>query len=155
MKKLLILAILAVTSLLATADPGDICAGIQFNVGSKYTLMGLGANMVIEPVNRFRISPEFVYYFKNNHYEGYNVNLNFHYLIPLHSAQNFYPIAGFSYANYEYENLGGVDRYGANIGVGYEYLINRQFRFYIEQKFQILSKDWNQSVTTLGVRYAF
>ena len=150
MKKLLILAILAVTSLLATADPGDICAGIQFNVGSKHTLMGLGANMVIEPVNRFRISPEFVYYFKNNHYEGYNVNLNFHYLIPLHSTQNFYPIAGFSYANYDDDN-----HYGANVGVGYEYLINRQFRFYIEQKFQILSKDWNQSVTTLGVRYAF
>lgn len=155
MKKFLFMAIVAVTSLLASAEAGDISAGVQFNYGSKHTLMGLGANMVIEPVNKFRISPEFVYYFKNNHYEGYNVNLNFHYIIPLHSAQNLYPIAGFSYANYEYENSGGVDRYGANIGVGYEYLINRQFRFYVEQKFQILSKDWNQSVTTLGLRYTF
>lgn len=155
MKKLLLLAIVAMTSLLANAAPGDICAGIQFNYGSKHTLMGLGANMVIEPVNKFRISPEFVYYFKNNHYEGYNVNLNLHYLIPLHSAQNFYPIAGFSYANYKYEGLHGDDHFGANIGVGYEYLINRQFRFYVEQKFQVLSHDWNQSVTTLGLRYAF
>jgi opacity protein-like surface antigen len=155
MKKFLFLAIVAVTSLLASAEAGDISAGVQFNYGSKHTLMGLGANMVIEPVNKFRVSPEFVYYFKNNHYEGYNVNLNLHYIIPLHSMQNFYPIAGFSYANYKYEGLHGEDHFGANIGVGYEYRINTQFRFYVEQKFQVLSKDWNQSVTTLGLRYTF
>ena len=150
MKKFLFLAIVAVTSLLASAEAGDISAGVQFNYGSKHTLMGLGANMVIEPVNKFRVSPEFVYYFENNGWDGYNVNLNLHYIIPLHSMQNFYPIAGFSYANYD-----NVDHFGANIGVGYEYRINTQFRFYVEQKFQVLSKDWNQSVTTLGLRYTF
>ncbi len=155
MKKLLFIAIIAMVSMVAKADSGDISAGVQFNYGSKHTLMGLGAHMLIEPVNRFRVAPEFLYYFKNNHWEGYNVNLNFHYIISLHSSSNFYPVLGFSYANYKYEDLKGEDHFGANIGVGYEYLINRQFRFYIEQKFQALSKSWNQSVTTLGLRYTF
>lgn len=155
MKKLLLIIIVAIVSMVARAESGDICAGVQFNYGSKHTLMGLGANMVIEPVNRFRVAPEFIYYFKNNHWEGYNVNLNFHYLVRVNSASNFYPILGFSYANYKYEGIKGDDRFGANVGVGYEYIINNQFRFYVEQKFQALSKDWNQSVSTLGVRYKF
>ena len=155
MKKLLLLAVIALASMAVSAESGDICAGIQFNYGSRHSLMGLGANFVIEPVNRFRVAPEFDYYFKNHGYQGYNVNLNFHYLVRVHSASNFYPLLGFSYANYKYQEQKGVDRFGANIGVGYEYLINREFRFYIEQKFQALSKDWNQSATTLGMRYCF
>ena len=55
MKKLLLIAIVAIVSMVARAESGDICAGVQFNYGSKHTLMGLGANMVIEPVNRFRV----------------------------------------------------------------------------------------------------
>jgi len=155
MKKLLILAIVAMTSLLASAEQGDIYAGLQFNYGSKHSLMGVGAGVVFEPVNRFRIAPEFDYYFKNNHWQGYNVNINFHYLVWTHSASNFYPVVGFSYANYKWEDSEGIDHFGANVGVGYEYVINTQFRFYVEQKYQILSKDWNQSATTLGVRYRF
>ena len=158
MKKLLLIAIVALTAMVARAESGDISAGVQFNYGSKHSLMGLGAHMLIEPVNRFRVAPEFLYYFKNNRYQGYNVNLNLHYIISLHSSSNFYPLLGFSYANYKYDNgikSEGTDRFGANVGVGYEYLINRQFRFYVEQKFQALSKSWNQSVTTLGLRYTF
>lgn len=155
MKKYLLIAIVALMSVAAEAKSGDIKAGLQFNYGSKHSLMGLGANLVIEPVNRFRVAPEFLYYFKNNHWQGYNVNLNLHYLVIASNTSNFYPLVGFSYANYKFEDYKGEDRFGANIGVGYEYVINQQFRFYIEQKFQVLSKDWNQSVTTLGMRYCF
>lgn len=155
MKKFFIVAVLTVMSFMAYAESGDISAGVQFNYASKHNLMGLGANFQIEPVSRFRISPEFLYYFKNNHVSGYNVNLNFNYLVRVHETSTFYPIVGFSYANYKVEDFDGVDHYGANVGVGYEYLINSQFKFYVEQKYQILSKDWNQSVSTLGLRFTF
>lgn len=155
MKKFLFLAVMAIASIMASAEPGDISVGLQFNYGTKNTLMGLGAGMVFEPVNRFRVAPEFDYYFKNNHWQGYNVNLNLHYLVSVHSGGSFYPIAGFSYANYKWEELDGQDHFGANVGVGYEYIINKNFRFFVEQKYQILSKDWNQAVSTLGMRYTF
>lgn len=157
MKKLFFVAIMAITATIAKADAGDIVAGLQFNYGSKHTMMGFGANVLIEPVDRFRIAPEFMYYFKNDGISIANVNLNFHYLIRANAGNSFYPILGFSYAKINcdpnYVKYDG-DHFGANIGVGYEYRINEHFRFFAEQRFQIL-KDWNQSVTVLGLRYKF
>ena len=77
-------------------------------------------------------------------------------LIWIRTSSRFaiYPLAGFSYARITPEIGDGVNRFGANVGVGVEYSINNRFAFYIEERFQIL-KDMNQSVTGLGVKYKF
>ena len=158
MKKVLVFGLVALASVLAVnAQKGDFSIGAQFNYASKNSMIGIGANLQYEFIKNVRVEPEFIYYLENDDISAINANLNFHYLIRTGSGFVLYPLAGFSYAHFKDD--AGIfssdwDRFGANIGFGSEYRINERFRFYIEERFQIL-KDWNQSVTALGLRYCF
>ena len=159
MKKFIFLAVLAiVTALGASAEKGDIAVGAQFAYASKNSMAGLGLQLQVEPVNRFRIAPEFMYYFKNNGVSAINANVNLHYVIPTSSSFAIYPLLGFTYANYKYD--GGIftdvteGHCGANVGVGAEYRIQDRLSFFSEERFQII-EDFNQSVTVLGLKYTF
>ena len=158
MKKYILLAIVALTTAFGmNAESGDISVGAQFAYASKNSMAGLGAQVQIEPITNWRFAPEFIYYFKNDHLSAYNVNVNIHYVIPTSTTFAVYPMAGFTYANFKFDDLAGggsFDRCGANIGMGAEYKIKENFHFFTEERFQIL-KDWNQSVTCLGLKYTF
>ena len=47
-----------------------------------------------------------------------------------------------------------IDRCGANVGLGAQYQIKERLYFFSEERFQIM-KDFNQSVTVLGLKYKF
>ena len=159
MKKFIFLAVLAIaTALGASAEKGNISLGAQFAYASKNSMAGLGLQLQVEPVNRFRIAPEFMYYYKNDGVSAINANANLHYVIPTSSSFAIYPLLGFTYANYKYDagifGDGNVSRCGANVGVGAEYRIQDRLYFYSEERFQII-EDFNQSVTVLGMKYTF
>lgn len=155
MKKLLILSLVMLSSVFTlSAAQGEKAFGAQFYYASKHSMVGLGLNFQYEIVNNFRVQPEFIYYFESDHMSAFNTNLNFNYLIRTSNRFALYPIAGFSYARINPEYGDGVNRFGANVGIGSEYSINDHVAFYIEQRFQIL-KDMNQSVTSLGLKYKF
>lgn len=136
------------------AAQGEKAFGAQFNYASKHSMVGLDLNFQYEFLNNVRVEPEFIYYFKSDGIDAYNLNLNFNYLIRTSRSFAIYPLAGFSYARISPEIGDGVNRFGANVGLGANYTINNHFAFYVEQRFQIL-KDMNQSVTGLGVKYSF
>ena len=155
MKKLMMAALLALTTLMASAELGDMSLGVQFNYASKNSMIGLGVNYEIEVIRNVRLEPEFIYYFENKRISDYNVNLNVHYLIPTSSSTAIYPIAGFSFVSFkDHEFETTTNRCGANVGIGFEYNINPKFTFYTEQRFHII-KRWNEGVTSLGLRYRF
>ena len=155
MKKLVLVSIVALMGIFTmNAAQGEKAFGGQFSYASKHSMVGLGLNFHYEFINNFRVEPEFIYYFESDHINAFNVNLNFNYLIRTSNRFAIYPLAGFSYARVNPEIGDGVNRFGANVGVGAEYTINNHFAFYVEERFQIL-KDMNQSVTALGVKYKF
>ena len=158
MKKYILLALVALaTAFGASAEAGDISVGGQFAYASRNSMAGLGAQVQYEPITNWRIAPEFIYYFKNDDKSAFNVNVNIHYIIPTSETFAIYPMAGFTYANFRFDELGGdatYDRCGANIGMGAQYQIKEHLHFFTEERFQIL-KDWNQSVTCLGLKYTF
>lgn len=155
MKKFLILSLVAIASVFSmNAAKGEKALGAQFNYASKHSMVGLGLNFQYEFINNFRVEPEFIYYFESDHLTAFNVNLNFNYLIRTSSRFALYPLVGFSYARINPEIGDGVNRFGANVGLGSEYSINQHVAFFVEQRFQIL-KDMNQSVTGLGLKYKF
>jgi len=161
MKKYIMIAVLALTGLAAHAEAGDISIGGQMMFASKHSLFGLGTQVQIEPVRNFRFAPEAAYYFKNDDVSAYNVNVNLHYLIHTGGSCTIYPLAGFTFAHFKYDDWsyrghedGGEDCYGANIGIGFDYRIQQHLAFYTEQRFQIMS-DHNQSVSMLGIKYIF
>ena len=155
MKKIVLVSIVALLGVFSmSAEKGEKALGAQFSYASKHSMVGLGLNFQYEFINNVRVEPEFIYYFKNEGIDAFNVNLNFNYLIRTSSKFAIYPLAGFSFARVTPEGFDGVNRFGANVGLGAEYTINNRFGFYVEERFQIL-KDMNQSVTCLGVKYKF
>jgi len=155
MKKIVLVSIIAMLGIFTmNAAQGEKAFGAQFNYASKHSMVGLGLNFHYEFINNVRVEPEFIYYFKSDGIDAYNLNLNFNYLIRTSRSFAIYPLAGFSYARISPEIGDGVNRFGANVGLGANYTINNHFAFYVEQRFQIL-KDMNQSVTGLGVKYSF
>lgn len=151
------LAIAVMAALPSFAEQGDMGFGVQMDYASRKSMIGLGAQFQLEPVRNFRIAPEFLYYFETSNLTAYNVNFNLHYLIRVHSGMTVYPLAGFSYAHFNFKDVvvdSKANRYGANIGVGFEYRLTERLSFYTEQRFQIL-KNWNQSVTCLGLKVNF
>lgn len=172
MKKYLLIAIVALsTALSASAEKGDFSLGGQFVYASYNPMAGLGVQMQIEPITNWRIAPEFTYYLKIDDWSGLNANVNIHYVIPTSTSFAIYPLAGFSFGHFKYEEKGekhffdhdgplygaesqSYDRCGANVGMGAEYMLNEKLTFFSEERFQIM-KDWNQSVTVLGLKYTF
>ena len=158
MKKYILLALVALaTAFGASAEAGDVSIGGQFAYASKNSMAGLGAQVQYEPITNWRIAPEFIYYFENDEMSAFNVNVNIHYIIPTSATFAIYPLAGFTYANFRAEVMGVSDnegRCGANIGMGAQYQIKEHLHFFTEERFQIL-KNWNQSVTCLGLKYTF
>lgn len=143
-------------------ESGDITVAPQFVYATRHSLAGLGVQAQFYAMDNLRIAPEFIVFFRNNDMTAYNADLNVHYIIPKGNV-NIYPLAGFAYARYKYERTDASDgskwdekhdRIGANIGVGTEYPINDMLCFFAEERFQLM-KDFNQSVTVLGVRIGF
>jgi len=158
MRKYIFMAILAIASTLNLhAEQGDVSVAGQFVYASKHSMAGLGAQLQYEPITNWRIAPEFIYFFKNNGRSALNANLNIHYVIPTSTSFALYPLVGFSYGHYKADGiLGDVsdNRCGANVGLGAQYRIKEHLHFFTEQRFQIM-KDFNQSVTLLGLKYSF
>ena len=154
MKKYIFMAIIAIASVFnAYAVQGDVSLGAQFVYASKHSMAGLGLQVQYEPITNLRLAPEFIYFFENDHWSGLNANFNIHYVIPTSSTFAIYPLAGFTYGNYKIFDVSD-GRCGANIGLGAQYQIKERLHFFSEERFQIM-KDFNQSVTVLGLKYTF
>lgn len=158
MKKILLALVAVMTMMSVQAETGDLSLGGQFNYGTKRSMIGLGVQLQYEPVTNFRFAPEFIYYFESDDVSAINANFNMHYLIRTSTSSAVYPIAGFSYAHYSWDNFLGYDdedKFGANLGIGFEYALARNFSLYTEERFQILGNHYNQVVTALGIKYNF
>ena len=156
MKKYIIMAILAIASTINVhAVQGDVSATAQFVYASKHSMAGLGAQLQYEFVTNWRVAPEFIYFFKDDGLSALNLNMNVHYIIPTSATFAVYPLVGFTYAHYmPYGPGDDIDRCGANVGMGAQYEIKNHLYFFSEERFQIM-KDFNQSVTVLGLKYTF
>jgi len=158
MKKYVMMALLAIAATLNVhAEQGEVSAAAQFVFASKHSMAGLGAQVQYEPISRWRVAPEFIYFFENEHRSALNANLNFHYVIPTSTMFAIYPLAGFTYGHYKVSTSGvsvSDDRCGANVGMGAQFRIQDRLYFYSEARFQIM-KDFNQSVSVLGIKYTF
>lgn len=156
MKKYIILAIVAIAATFnAYAEQGDVSGAAQFVYASKHSMAGLGLQVQYEPITNWRLAPEFIYFFKDEGLSALNVNMNVHYIIPTSTTFAIYPLVGFTYAHYMPDGpADGIDRCGANVGLGAQYQIKNRLYFFSEERFQIM-KDFNQSVTALGLKYTF
>ena len=163
MKKYILMTLVALTALFnAKAETGDVTIVPQIAFATKHAMIGLGAQAQFDITDNIRIAPDVFYFIRNNDVSAYSCDINANYLIPKGDKLTIYPLAGFAYTRYKQEMVDENgdkyddkhDRIGANIGIGSQYQIMEQMQFFAEERFQLM-KDFNQSVTVVGLRFTF
>ena len=167
MKKLvLILCMFFACMGVSFAQQGIQSIGIHLSYGTEIENAGLGIKYQYNVTNNLRLEPSMEYFFKKDAVDMYDINMNIHYLIPIQEQVRFYPLAGLTYTNWNWDlgktEIGGANlnvdasksKFGANFGGGIEFDITNNFMLNFEAKYQLIS-DFDQAVVNFGVAYMF
>lgn len=150
----LVMGLLIATMLSANAQKGTAAIGADLLYGSDIDRAGLGIKMQYNISNPVRLEVDWDYYFKQNHFTYWTVDVLANYMIGVGRNVSFYPLAGImvgygSVAHYDDESRLGVD-----LGAGLQYDINADWLLDMEFKYQII-KHWDQAVISIGFAYKF
>lgn len=157
MKKLLMIAFMALVSTTMFAQKGSTWLGVNVNYGlhSDYKNLGAGVKAQYEFIDNVRAEASANYFFKKDYCTMWDVNLNAHYLIPV-GGLTVYPLAGVTLLGSEVEVFGvkaSDSNLGLNVGAGLEFPITEGIKLNVEAKYQIV-KDWDRPVISAGIAFA-
>ena len=154
MKKLLMIAIMALTSMTMSAQAGSTWIGANVNYGlhSDYKNFGIGAKVQWEFIDNVRLDMSGNYFFKKDYLTQWDANLNLHYLIPIGVAK-IYPLAGLTILGSKVEGFDGDDDFGVNLGGGVEFPLSETVKLNFEAKYQIVD-HWDRPVISAGIAFA-
>ena len=167
MKKVLLIMLMAVTSMMASADVGEWSLGGQFVFGTEGSMPGVGLKFQSNYSHAWRSAASVNYYFKKNGVTCLDLNAEQHYLFEVGDKIRLYPLAGFRAAIWKVDDVnadvGGyhikVDgdsdmKLGFNAGGGIDYLLGEHWGLNAEVKYQYL-KGADQVQFSVGVGYRF
>lgn len=166
MRKFIIAAIICIaTSGIASAHKGQFSLGGNVVYGTCVSNIGLGVKGQYEIINHLRAEASFNYYFKNSvkfgnvksNYYMWEFNANAHYVIPLSSKFDIYPLAGITVANLDNADdkaYHAHTKVGANLGAGVDFNLNSHVSLNFAVKYTLIS-DLDQAVFGLGAVYHF
>ena len=165
MKKIFLIMLMAITSMMAIAGVDEWSLGGQFVFGTEGSMPGVGLKFQGKYADHWRTAVSGDYYFKKNGVTCFDLNAEQHYLINLGEKVRVYPLAGIRAAFWHADdiNVGGfhVDmkddtevKMGFNVGGGIDYLIGDHLMLNGEVKYEYLKHgDW--VLFCVGVGYRF
>ena len=144
----------------AFAQKGIQAAGVHLSYGTEIESFGIGIKYQYNITDNIRLEPSMNYSFENNGVDQFDINANAHYLFPIDNNVRLYPLAGLTFARWDYANvIGGaldndVTRLGVNVGGGVEADITDKLILNFELKYQFVS-DLDQTMFNVGIAYMF
>ena len=144
----------------AFAQQGIQAAGVHLTYGTEIESFGIGVKYQYNISNNIRLEPSMNYFFENNGVDQFDLNANVHYLFPMASNVRVYPLAGLTFARWDFgDRYGGlfsryVTRLGVNLGGGAEMDITDKLMLNFEMKYQFVS-DLDQAIFNVGIAYMF
>ena len=153
MKKLLMIAFMALmsTTMFAQAGTTYIGANVNYGLHSDYKNFGIGAKVQWEFVDNLRADISGNYFFKKDYLTQWDGNLNLHYLFHVGGA-TIYPLAGLTLLGSKVEGFDGDSDFGANLGGGVEFMIGDGLKLNFEAKYQIVD-HWDRPVISAGIAF--
>ena len=170
---MLMLAILATSSVCVFAQKGDKSAGVNLNFGTTAKNVGLGAKFQYGITDAIRIEPSLTYYFGGS--GMLDITANAHYVFNIVPKFNVYPLAGigFDMCRYETVDFGDVSDYYPgvgldyetkhetdvcfkfNFGAGVEYDVTSRIAMGLELRYEVITGGYSQFVVGIGAKYKF
>ena len=156
MKKFLSLVLIAVMGFgYASAQKGEMAVGGNLLYGTEINMLGIGGKFQYGITNDIRGEASFNYYFPNNGFHMWDLNLNAHYLFSIAPKFRAYPLAGLTVVSKNYTHTDeSVTHLGLNLGGGCEYDLRPNIIVNAEFKYSIVSSI-DQAVFSVGAVYKF
>lgn len=159
MKKIIwiFIALIAMTSVNLSAQKGEKTMGILggYNTRNQSGIAGIFFQYRFSKY--FRLSPDIQYTFQHKGLSAFQINGNAHFPLRLDSRLNFYPLVGITYTSWK-ESVDGsnnnYNKFGANIGGGFEYMAMPTMKIFIEGKYNWIQKLPSGAIS-LGIGYIF
>lgn len=136
----------------AFAQKGIQAAGVHLSYGTEIESFGIGVKYQYNITDNIRLEPSMNYFFENDGVDMFDINANAHYLFPMASNVRVYPLAGLTFARWDFGKV--VTRLGVNVGGGAEMDITDNLMLNFELKYQVVS-DLDQAVFNVGIAYIF
>ncbi|MCW9708252.1 hypothetical protein [Fodinibius salsisoli] len=139
------------------AQEGRIQAGPGLAYGGEAENLGISLDGYYTINEEFRAGAAFTYFFANDLYSSYAIDLNGNYIFHNEDELMAYGIAGLNIFTYSWDSdVAGVDdsesEIGLNLGAGLEYNVDFA-NLFGELKFAGLGSDANQLVLGAGLRF--
>ena len=152
-KYLFILVAMFAMSTAAFAQKGVTAFGVQGAYDDWNGQFGLGVKVQQGFADQFRAEIGADLFFKKNDISMFDVNANFHYVIPVAAEKfNVYPLAG---ANIAFFNHDIPTRIGLNLGGGLEFFITDTVKIIGEAKYIISDNGFSRFGANFGVTFLF
>lgn len=178
MKKLFLVAFMAILSSATFAQSGKWAAGLNIGYGSDIEKPSIGIKALYDLSSQLTLAPSFNYYFKQTekYDEGsvaaegtakfWDINCDLHWNVYSKENFKFYPFVGLTYMHGKAEATASASGYdievtaetsegkvGANVGIGGQLNIASNWAVGLEVKYQII--DGSQVVPALSILYRF
>ena len=151
-KYLFILVAMFAMSTAAFAQKGVTAIGVQGAYDDFNGQFGVGVKLQQGFAQQFRAEIGADLFFKKNDLSMFDINANFHWVIPVASVFNVYPLAG---ANIAFFNHEIPTRLGLNLGGGLELYVAEKVKLVGEAKYIISDNGFSRFGANLGVAFLF
>ena len=157
-----------------------VSTGFVIGTGNDWTNYGVNVKYQYSVLDRFRLEPNFAYFFKKDLNQFFDAVLNVQYVLPVVHSLKFYPIAGLGLVCQDFPGI-SVDSstipssadvdFLYNFGCGIEYWFGANWGGFFEFKHKWVIRDrtvtaetgnlsihktnWNRSDFILGASYKF
>ena len=151
-KYLFMLVAVFAMSTAAFAQKGVTAFGVQGAYDDLFGQFGIGVKLQHNFADQFRSEIGTDLFFKKYDISMVDVNGNFHYIIPVASQFNVYPLAG---GNIAFFNHDIPTRIGINLGGGLEYFITDTVKLVGEAKYIVSDNGFSRFGANFGVAFTF
>lgn len=161
MRKFIVMCVLAVVGITASAQNSLGQSSFGFNVGYGF---GDNSSMLFAFDYRYsltdevRFAPSLTYFAKNDGLSAWAFDVNAHYIFQVDEMFGFYPLAGLDLSFWRFDGFDGfhktLTRFGANFGVGGEVYATDQLTVGMEFKYNLI-KDFSQPILAVRIGYCF
>jgi outer membrane protein X len=162
-KYLFILVAMFAMSTAAFAQKGVSAVGIQGAFDDLNSQFGIGAKYQYGFLDQLRGEIGGDFFFKKNYTSLVDINGNVHFVFPIASSFNVYPLAGlnigFASLDDDVAKTLGVKssetRLGVNVGGGFDIKVTDGIKIILEAKYIISDNGWSRFGANAGVAFMF